>query len=80
MIQLRNESNNIFQDISSEEYREYEYLNGRKLKIDKPLYLSVSGSGGHRLLDAHGVCWYVQPVEGWSINWKVTDDKPHFSL
>jgi hypothetical protein len=75
-----NESGLKFKDISAETFREYEFPNGRKLRIDKPLFLNVSASGGHRLFDADGTSWYVQPVEGWSIKWKVAPGRPNFSV
>ena len=67
-----------FKDISSEEYREYNFPNGNKLTIIKPLKLNVSKSGGHRVFDAQGVSWYVKPKESWYIHWVVEKDKPNF--
>jgi hypothetical protein len=75
-----NDSGLDFKDISAETFREYEFANGRKLRIDKPLFLNVSASGGHRLFDAYGFSWYVQPVEGWSIKWGVEENKANFSV
>ena len=75
-IELRNESKNVFVDISSEMYREYVYQNGTVV-IEGPQWLSVSNSGGHRILDNQGVSHYIPP--GWiHLFWKVPDDKPHF--
>lgn len=73
-----NESNLEFNDISSEVEREYTFPNGNKLLIKEPLYLNVSPSGGHRLYDAKGYCYYVQPNQGWSIKWKVKGGVPSF--
>ena len=67
-----------FSDISVENERIYTFTNGRQLKITAPLFLHVSGSGGHRLYDAEGYCYYVQPKEGWSIRWQVREGQPHF--
>ena len=75
-----NKSGLDFKDISAETFREYEFPNGRKLRIEKPLLLNVSASGGHRLFDADGNSWYIQPVEGWSIKWKVKEGKANFSV
>lgn len=56
-------------DITDEKVREYTFPNGRKLRIDKPLKLNVSDSGGHRVwCEGHG--YYVQPQEGWYIRWE----------
>ena len=78
MIELRNESELEFTDVSSEEYREYTFSNGLGLTIPNPAWLNVSASGGHRLLDSDGICYYIQPKEGWVIEWKVKEDAPHF--
>ena len=67
-----------FVDISQELYREYTFPNGNKLLIKRPLYLKVSESGGHRILDQNGVSWYIQPKEGWYINWKVKEGEYNF--
>ena len=69
-----------FNDISAETFREYQFPNGNKLLIKNPLFLNVSASGGHRLFDAQGTAWYVQPKEGWSIHWKVGEGKANFLL
>lgn len=73
-----NGSNLQFKDISSESFREYSFPNGKTLYIANPLYLHVSESGGHRLYDAQGVSWYVQPKEGWHIKWESKEDSPSF--
>jgi len=73
-----NESELVFNDISSERKREYTFPNGKKLKIAKPLFLNVSASGGHRLYAEDGYSYYVQPVQGWYIKWKVRKGKPNF--
>jgi hypothetical protein len=73
-----NESKYEFSDISSEETRSYCFPNGNVLLIEKPLYLHVSDSGGHRLYCEAGYCYYVQPREGWYIRWRVREGKPHF--
>jgi hypothetical protein len=73
-----NESNLVFDDISSEAEREYGFPNGQRLSIGKPLYLNVSKSGGHRLYTEDNWCYYIQPKEGWWIKWRVREGKPHF--
>ena len=79
-IKFINESGFEFKDISAETGREYTFPNGTTLTIQNPLYLHVSTSGGHRLFDAQGTSWYIQPLEGWSINWKVKEGYPNFSV
>jgi hypothetical protein len=74
---LINESGLEFTDISTEEFRMYEYNNAVKLTIEQPLALNVSESGGHRVLDAEGMSHYVP--KGWiHLKWKAKDNKPHF--
>jgi hypothetical protein len=66
-----------FNDISSESYRTYEWSDGYKLTIDKPVEFNVSKSGGHRVLDSSGVSHYVP--YGWKhLYWEVEAGKPHF--
>lgn len=67
-----------FDNISSEENREYTFPNGNKLLIKEPLVLNVSSSGGHRLYDKNGYSYYIQPKEGWSIKWKSKENQPNF--
>ena len=50
-------------DISSEEYREYTFPNGEKVKIESPKKLNVSDSGGHRVVDGEGKGHYIP--NGW---------------
>jgi len=79
-VEFINHSVLEFKDISAEKYRKYKFPNGDKLKIKKPLYLNVSKSGGHRVFDASGTSWYIQPKEGWYISWKVKEGEANFSL
>jgi hypothetical protein len=74
---FQNESGLEFTDISSETYRQYEYSNGKIVRIDEPLRLHVSKSGGHRLFDSSGVSHYIP--KGWvRLQWKAREGKPHF--
>ncbi len=77
MNELRNHSSNEFVDISSEAEREYVFSGDDRIKIKKPLYLSVSKSGGHRILTSGNRCYYIPPK--WiAIGWKPKDGAPHF--
>ena len=55
-------------DISSEDYRVYNFGERGQVHIDNPHYLNVSKSGGHRVLDRNGVSYYIP--SGWlNIQW-----------
>lgn len=58
-----------FTDISSEEVREYVLSNKAYVKIENPLGIAVSDTGGHRIFNATHA-YYIQPREGWFISWK----------
>jgi hypothetical protein len=59
-----------FKDISSEDYREYRF-GDVVVRIDAPLRLNVSSSGGHRILDSSGTSHYIPT--GWQhLSWKAT--------
>lgn len=71
-----NNSTNTFSDISSEEFRIYRFANGEEVRIDYPVFLSVSTSG-HRLYDAAGISHYVP--KGWiHLKWRPRDGKANF--
>lgn len=77
MIELRNETDHEFIDISSELWRRYDFADGDEVLIELPLCLSVSASGGARILDTEGLCHYVP--EGWiHLEWRVREGAPHF--
>lgn len=76
-LELRNESGLEFTDISSEQQREYIFRDGATATIENPLYLNVSDSGGHRILDTQGTCHYIPTGWVW-LQWKVKDGAPHF--
>lgn len=68
-----------FRSISNEKWRKYEYSDGNSVHITKPLWLNVSKSGGHRVLDEKGVSHYVR--EGWrNIKWQVKDGCSPFAF
>lgn len=76
-----NKSTHEFIDISSEEYRQYVFLSPDgapvAMRFHRPLKLSVSASGGHRLFDAEGDCHYIPA--GWiTLSWKAKEGQPHF--
>ena len=52
----------IYSDISVEKYRTYQFPTGI-VRVDNPKFLSVSKSGGHRIVDKNDVCHYVP--SGW---------------
>jgi len=75
--EIRNESGLEFIDISSEKRRVYLKDNSVILDIENPVGLNVSKSGGHRIVDNLGRCFYIKP--DWNVlRWFVKDGKPHF--
>jgi hypothetical protein len=74
---FRNESDLEFTDISSEEWREYRFVGGDTVRIDHPLKLNVSESGGHRIYDANGRSHYIPA--GWlHLVWETKSGSPNF--
>ena len=75
--EFNNASDLEFTDISSEQWREYQFLGGQAIRIEAPLKLNVSASGGHRVFDAEGVSHYVPA--GWiHLKWTAKDGAPNF--
>jgi len=60
-----------------ENYRQYFFTLAGIIHIDNPLGLNVSDSGGHRVIDSEGRCYYIKP-EWDQICWMARDGKPHF--
>ncbi len=76
-IEFKNDSDNEFTDISSEASRTYNFGSKGFVKINRPLKLSVSPSGGHRLFSADGVSHYVP--SGWiELTWTAQPGQPNF--
>jgi uncharacterized protein YrzB (UPF0473 family) len=74
---FRNESDNQFSDISSEASRTYNFGQKGFVKIQNPLYLAVSPSGGHRIFSADGQSHYIP--QGWiHLAWTVHEGQPNF--
>lgn len=74
---FKNESYLEFIDISSEEYRIYEFNNGKTVMISEPLKLNIAKSGGHRIYDNSGVSHYIP--QGWChLSWRSKSGQPNF--
>jgi hypothetical protein len=52
-----------FKNISGEVYREYVYESGARYRVEDPIGLHVSASGGHRIITSDGLSVYV--MAGW---------------
>ena len=52
-----------FKDIAGEGYREYVYESGARYRVEDPIALHVSASGGHRIINSDGLSIYV--MAGW---------------
>jgi len=73
---MKNASVNVFVDISSEEWRRYDFASGVPVVIDHPTHLSVS-KNGHRILDAQGISHYI-PLSWIHLSWKAKPGQPNF--
>ena len=60
-------------NIDHEVYRIYEFPNGVRVKINNPILLNVSKSGGHRILDSKDMAHYIPA--GWIHLYWETDDE-----
>jgi len=67
----------IFEDINTEEFREYNFPNGLKLRIEHPMALNVN-NGAHRVITITGVCYYINIRDSWWITWQAYNDNPDF--
>lgn len=68
-----------FSDLTDEQYRQYEFPGGDIVRIDNPVGLNVSESGGHRVFDKQGIAHYIP--KGWiHLTWKVHEGKPIFAF
>lgn len=75
-IELINDGSYEFIDISGEEWRRYEWGDGREVFIQDPQWLAISDSG-HRVLSGDGVSHYI-PF-GWvHLYWRSSIGKPHY--
>ncbi|MCK9532506.1 MAG: hypothetical protein M0R77_18495 [Gammaproteobacteria bacterium] len=75
-VTFNDESGLNWNDISSEDYRVYEFAD-TQIKIQSPLKLNVSRSGGHRIFDANGVSHYIPG--GWRhLYWEARPGSPNF--
>ena len=75
---FKNESGLEFKDLSDESYRVYVFPN-MEVRIDHPLLINVSPSGGHRIFDAQGKSNYIP--SGWCrLYWVVEEGKSHFAF
>lgn len=74
--EMINKSGLDFIDISTEKWRKYNFIES-SVSIDNPLYLNVSKSGGHRILDAQGISHYIP--SGWiHLCWEAKEGQPNF--
>ena len=68
-----------FEDISTEQLRTYTFAGGDKVTIVAPIKLSVSSSGGHRIVDAAGSSHYI-PFKWIHLEFTVKEGAPAFSF
>jgi hypothetical protein len=73
---FKHDTTHKWTDISSEMYRVYEFPD-KDVRIEEPLFLSVSQSGGHRIWDSFGISHYI-PSGYRHLYWQVKDGQPNF--
>lgn len=78
-MEITNNPNLKFDSLEDEQFRVYEFVDGSSFKIENPVALNVSGSGGHRVLDGTGLSHYIPT--GWvHLYWKVKEGAPAFAF
>ena len=78
-MDMINDTNLEFTDISSEAWREYRFEGGELVRIEEPRAIHVSEDGGHRVFDASGTSHYIPPR--WiHLIWKAREGQPNFVL
>lgn len=76
--QTTTDENLKFKDISHERYRIYTFPKKETIRIERPVFLNVSPSGGHRIQDSANKAHYVP--SGWlEIYWE-TDNEVCFNF
>jgi len=78
-VNITNNPDLKFSSLEDEQYRIYTFDEGREVRIDNPVALNVSKSGGHRVLDAAGVSHYI-PHGFYHLRWVVKDGQPNFAF
>lgn len=74
---MKNNTKFEFTNIESEEFRTYVFDSGAEVTINKPSQLSISKSGGHRVLDLDGISHYIP--SGWvHLFWKAKEGDYNF--
>jgi hypothetical protein len=78
-LALLNTEDLQFKDITDECYREYVFPDGAVVRLDWPVGLHVSESGGHRVFTANGVSHYIP--KGWiHLRGEVKEGKKPFAF
>lgn len=68
-----------FVDVSSEEWRRYDWPDSGTFHVDAPEGLDVLPDGGHCVVAADGTGHHVAP--GWvRIQWRARDGQPHYMM
>jgi hypothetical protein len=75
---FKNDSGLEFKDLSDELMRVYVFPD-MKIRINEPLLLNVSTSGGHRIFDSEGNSNYI-PSDWRRLYWVVKEGKSHFAF
>lgn len=68
-----------FKSLEDEEYRVYIFSKNESVRIENPVALHVSGSGGHRVFDKSGVSHYI-PNKWIHLYWEVKHGEKPFKF
>ena len=78
-MKFTNNPNLKFASIDVELWREYDFMTGSgdvvTLRIDSPVALNVSSTGGHRIIDKEEVAWYI-PYKWFALRWMAKKGAP----
>lgn len=76
---LHEQTGLVFTNISHHSMTKYTLSTGESFVIKSPIALNVTESV-HRVLSSDGVAWFINPEEGWYIQWTVKEGTPFFNF
>lgn len=75
MVELKEVTDDLeWKNIDHEKYRVYVFPNEEEVRIEEPVLINISKSGGARILDANNVSHYI-PYKWIHLYWETNDNK-----